>query len=86
MGDDTVVMCKYNSNGNSLIQHYYNVGKKSEVLANSNPTIGISQPSVSLQDGFISCSFKRQKKKQEGQNEMDEKEKQSVQPFGYYII
>ena len=62
MGDDTVVMCKYNSNGNSLIQHYYNVGKKSEVLANSNPTVGISQPSVSLQDGFLSCSFKRQKK------------------------
>lgn len=61
-GDDCVVACKYITNGNSIVQHYFNVDKEPEILESSYPTVGISEALVSLKDGYLTCSFKREKK------------------------
>jgi hypothetical protein len=61
MGDDTVCMCKYVSSTQSSIEHYYNVGKQTELLVSNEPSIGISDPLVSYNNGLLNCSFIREK-------------------------
>ncbi|RNA13343.1 ferric-chelate reductase 1 [Brachionus plicatilis] len=63
MGEDCVVMCKYSTSGRSSIEHYYNPRKEktSEVLDPDNRSIGLTQSSVTIDDNFLTCSFKRLK-------------------------
>ena len=63
-GDDCVVMCKHvASEGKSSIEHYYNVEEaRPNVLDPNNPTVGLSDPSVITNDGFLTCKFTRLKR------------------------
>lgn len=61
MNNDTVCMCKYVSENEVSIEHYYNVNKSIVLLDLNNSKIGISNPIVSYQNGILNCSFNRKK-------------------------
>ena len=63
MGEDCVVMCKYNQDGRSSVEHYYNPRKEkiSEVLNPNNRSIGLSLSTIKMDDNFLTCSFTRLK-------------------------
>ena len=61
MGDDDVVLCK-NSPNEKSISHYYNTDKiEPRLLDLNNVTIGLSKSSIDLKNGFLICSFTREK-------------------------
>jgi hypothetical protein len=51
-------MCQKNGE-NRVVQHYYNQGKSTPLLL-SDPTVGFSNPQVSINNGLMTCSFTRQ--------------------------
>lgn len=56
MGDDGVVACK----SNGRVDHYYNTNEyRPRMLVQSEPSIGIFDSKVQLNDNIFSCSFKR---------------------------
>lgn len=59
MGNDGVVMCKYNLNADVYVQHYYNEGKKSFLLSENEPSVGLFDSKISLSQNHLICSFKR---------------------------
>ena len=57
-----MVLCKNTPNEKS-INYYQTTGKiRPELLDESNPTIGLSDSNVTLNQGFLVCSFTRDKK------------------------
>lgn len=58
MNEANVVVCKSRTTGSS-IEHYYNSGFRSTVLVASNPTLGISNAQVQIQNNNLICSFTR---------------------------
>ena len=64
-------MCKY-SNGNGAVEHYFNKAKLTPtLLINENPTVGISNTVVSTDQGFLICSFSREKSNPSIENYFD---------------
>jgi hypothetical protein len=64
-------MCKY-SNGVGTVEHYFNKAKLiPTLLVNENPTIGISNAAVSTNQGFLVCSFSREKSNPSIENYFD---------------
>jgi hypothetical protein len=52
--------------------HYYNSGRFAPGLLDPlNPTLGISNSKVELIDGFLVCTFTREKSMQNKQNYLD---------------
>jgi hypothetical protein len=45
-------------NGNS-VEHYYNNGFSPELLSQSNPTIGLSNSKIIIDQNYFSCFFSR---------------------------
>jgi hypothetical protein len=60
MGNDCVCVCKIQNNIPS-VEHNYNIGKSSSLLDSRNPSVGISNQSVKIENGKITCSFTREK-------------------------
>jgi hypothetical protein len=60
MGNDCVCVCKIHNNIPS-VEHNYNTGKSSSLLDSRNPSVGISNQSVKIENGMITCSFTREK-------------------------
>ena len=55
-------MCKHTNITNS-IEHFYNEGKYDPyVLDPKNPTVGLSNSSVTVSNNFLICKFTRVKK------------------------
>ena len=64
-------MCKY-IDGVGSIEHYFNLQKtRPSLLLNENPTIGISNAVVSTDQGFLICTFSREKSNPSIQNYFD---------------
>ncbi len=59
-GDDGVVYCQVSSDSTSVVQAY-NKDKEPQILDPANPSIGLSNTNVKLENGQLSCSFKRAK-------------------------
>ena len=54
-------MCQING-ANTIVQHYYNSNLKSpSLLLPSNPTIGLSNANISINNRVLSCLVTRQK-------------------------
>ena len=61
MGDDDVVLCKKSPNESS-INHYYNTDRiEPNLLDPNNLTVGLSNSFVELKNGYLICSFTREK-------------------------
>ena len=62
MGEDNVVVCKISA-GVMTVEHMFNPnGRDSPVyLDSSQKSIGISTPSISLENGVLTCKFTREK-------------------------
>jgi hypothetical protein len=61
MGNDDVAVCQLNSNGSVNLYHYYNDGKSSSLLSSSDPILGFSNITTSVNNGNPTCSFTRAK-------------------------
>lgn len=57
-GGASVVVCKFGDNGNA-IEHYYNEGLNPIYLDSSNPTIGLKNMNISVENSVYKCSFSR---------------------------
>lgn len=57
-------MCQHDSKNNiNKVEHYFNVKKSTPiVLYPSNPTIGLSNSVISVNNDFMTCKFTRLKK------------------------
>ena len=55
-GSDSVVACK----STNAIQSYYNSGRSPGLVSSSSPTFGISNPTVTANSNWLTCSFSRQ--------------------------
>lgn len=65
-GDDSVCMCKYAlDDGVMSVEQYYNSDKITPSLLNKTlPTVGLSDIKVNTDNGYLICSFKREKRTQ----------------------
>ena len=55
-------MCKMNSAGKGIVEHYYNSGRITPAyLSQSDKAVGFSKITVSVVNGQIVCSFNRLK-------------------------
>ena len=61
MGNDDVAVCQLNSNGSVNLYHYYNDGKSSSLLSSSDPILGFSNITTTVNNGKPTCSFTRAK-------------------------
>lgn len=76
MGNDNSIICK--SSGD--VGHYYNpVHETPYLLSSENPTIGLNDNSVTLNNSIITCKFKRLKRDETIENYFDLNET-------YYIL
>jgi hypothetical protein len=73
MGDDCVVMCQHDSSQNiDKVEHYFNVKKETPIVLNpSEPTVGLSNSAISVNNGFMTCKFNRIKKNSQVKNYFD---------------
>lgn len=62
MGNNSAVLCFSNLANPNNVQGYYLIGHTVPIVfLASNPTYGITNPSVTTNNGFLSCRFTRQK-------------------------
>jgi hypothetical protein len=62
MGNNSAVLCFSNLATPNNVQGYYLIGHNVPIVfLASNPTYGITNPSVTANNGFLSCRFTRQK-------------------------
>jgi hypothetical protein len=54
-GDDDVIVCK----SPGKVEHYYNMGKSPNLLNSANPTVGLSDATVSYENGLLKCTVTR---------------------------
>jgi hypothetical protein len=57
-GGTNVVVC-YSDASSGNVRSYLNVGFNSQLFSNTNPTLGLSDTSISLSGGRLSCNFAR---------------------------
>jgi len=73
MGQDDVHLCKAATNLKT-VEHYYNNNQEPpNILVPSNPTIGLSNIQVNLNDNVLTCNFTRLKSLSHIQNYFDMK-------------
>ncbi|CAF0757395.1 unnamed protein product [Brachionus calyciflorus] len=61
MGDDSVVACKYKSDKEISVESYFNDGKMPVLLNENNPSEGLKNSSITIDQNFLICSFERSK-------------------------
>ena len=62
MGNDSDVMCQFYKNNSFTVQSYFNTGREPPVILDPvQPSVGITDPAASTDNGYLSCSFKRLK-------------------------
>jgi hypothetical protein len=71
MGDDCVTICKNTAAGQTVEQYYNLVHARPILLLVGNPTVGIEKANIDIEDGFLTCSFKRQKQNNQTKNYCD---------------
>ncbi len=82
-GNDCVVACKTSGK----VHHYFNPYNNPSFLDVSQPSIGITEARVSINDNWLVCQFKRQKNNLKISNYFDLNEKHFVlAAFGDYNV
>jgi len=72
MGDDDVIICKKSSTMGDSVEHFFNSGRFTPSLLDfSEPSIGITNARVLLNEGFLICSFNREKTSARSSNYFD---------------
>jgi hypothetical protein len=62
MTDDAVTLCRIVNDTNRAVETYYNTGKnRSSLIDEKNPSLGISNQAISLENGILTCSFRKLK-------------------------
>jgi hypothetical protein len=66
-------MCQHIQNQNiNTVEHYFNLRKDTpDVLEPSNPTVGLTNSQISVNNGFMTCKFTRVKKNDSVNNYFD---------------
>ncbi len=72
MGNDDVIICKKSATMGDSVEHFFNSGRFTPSLLDfSEPSIGITNARVLLNEGFLICSFNREKTNARSPNYFD---------------
>ena len=65
MSGASVVMCT-SSQGSMQVMHYYNNGHRSSLLDTNEPSIGLSESNITLDENYLVCSYTRENSNSNG--------------------